>query len=195
MFILNTILKDVRINTLKISGITKTEKILDICCGDGDQLFYFAQEGINCVGIDINEKAIKSAEKKRKKYKFHNIFFQVADAEKLPFENDLFDCVLISLGLHENNKEKIDKIVSEAKRVTKQDGCLIFVDFTSPLPKNFVSFLIKTIEYFVGKENLENFNNYLKRGGLNSILRRNNLRQGKRIVLKSGNITIIKAGK
>jgi len=194
-FLINSILKDARKIVLDFSEIKKGEKLLDIGCGNGDQLFYFLKKDIECFGIDINKKAIKLADKKRKKHKFHNIFFQVAEASFLPFEDDFFDCCIISLLLHENKREKIDKIVFEAKRVTKKTGCLIFIDFTSPLPGNFISFLIQKIEFFVGRENYKNFKDYLREGGIESVIRRNDLREAERKKIKKGNITIIKAGK
>ncbi len=195
MSLLDLILKDIRKKVFEISHLKQGGKVLDICCGSGNQLFYFAKGGIKCFGIDKNEKAIQSAEKRRKKNNFHNVFFQVSDATKVPFGNSFFDCAIISLGLHENNTKTIDKIIFEAKRVLKNEGCLILVDFTSPLPRNFNSFIIKKIEWLVGKENFKNFNNYLKNGGLKSILENHSLREGQKLTFKGKAITLIKAGK
>jgi len=191
--IIDPILKDIRVFSLSFSGIKKGNKVLDICCGTGDQLFYYAKEGIFSFGIDLDPKMIKMAEKKKKKLGLDNVSFQVADAQNLPFENDFFDLTSISFTLHEKKNTTRKKIISEMKRTTKKGGNFIFIDFRMPLPKNLYSFFIKTVEYFAGKEHFEFFKDYLGRGGLNEIFKENKIKIEKRHLTKNGVVEIVKA--
>lgn len=188
-------LKDVRKSVFNIVALNPGEKILDICCGTGDQLFYYAKRGINCFGIDINPNMIKLAEKRKKKRSINNIFFKIGDSTKLPFKDGYFDCVSISLVLHEQERKIRERTIFEMKRVLKNKGSLVFVDFTFPLPKNLFGFFINKIEYLAGKENFKNFKDFLQQGGLEKILKENNIREEKKIFLKKGTMTIIKGTK
>lgn len=187
--IIDPLLRDVRTFTVKFSEAKKRDKILDICCGTGDQLFYFAKLGVEAVGIDINPEMIKIAEKRKYKLGVKNVSFLVGDAAKLPFEENSFGLVLISLALHEIDENLRDKIISEMKRVVKENGSLIFIDFNSPLPKNPQSLFIKIVEYLMGKSR---FKSYLENGGLPALLEKNKLKLEKRDYLMSGLIEIRK---
>jgi len=189
--IIDPLLRGARAFTVKFSGAKREDKILDICCGTGDQLFYFAKlkSGIEAVGIDINPEMIKIAEKRKDSLGVKNISFLVGDAAKLPFEENSFDLALISLGLHEVEEDLRDKIISEMKRVVKENGYLIFIDFKSPFPKTLYSLFVKTVEYFAGKER---FKSYIENGGLPALLEKNKLKPEKRDYLMSGLMVIIK---
>ncbi len=77
-------------------------------------------------------------------------------------------------------------------RVVKKEGFLIFIDFQVPLPSTIISYLVKAIEYFAGRNHYECFKEYLKQGGLDAILNRNQLQEEKRDYTENGIIVIIK---
>ena len=191
--LIDPLLRDIRIFTPRFSGMKKGDRILDICCGTGDQVFYYERIGAIVAGIDLNPKMIGMAQKWQRKYGAENSYFQAAEATDLPFEDPVFDFTSISLALHEIERDKRNRVISEMKRVTKKDGFLIFIDFQVPLPQKLTSYLIKAVEYFAGKENHQNFKDYLLQGGLPVLLEKNKLKIEKRGYLKDGLITIIKA--
>ncbi len=190
--VIDPILRSIRIRTIKFAGIKAGDKVLDVCCGTGDQAFYYAKAGAIAYGIDLNPAMVEMAEKNKKKLGLNNVSFQVADAQNLPFEDNFFDHASVSFGLHEKERKARNKIISEMKRVIKERGNLIFIDFQIPLPRGIYSFFIKTIEYFAGKDHYEYFKDYLKQGGLNEILRENQLRIEKSERTKNGIIEMIK---
>lgn len=197
-FILDIFLKDLRKTIFDFCNSIKEDKILDIGCGEGEQLFYLKNKRNNIFlfGVDINEKSIKKAKKKVKELSFKNINFLACNAKKLPFKNNFFDFVLISLVLHENKKEEALLIINEAERVLKNGGFLILADFNTPLFKNFSGILIRIIEFFIGKDNYKNFKDYLKIGGLDYFLNKaKNLKKEKEKFLLSGNIKVLKLKK
>ena len=191
--IVDPLLRDIRIFVPDFAGMKKGDKVLDVCCGTGDQVFYYAEKGIVASGVDSDSNMIKLAKKDERKERFIDVFFQIADARDLPFENNSFDYVSISFGLHEKERGDRDKIISEMKRVVKKDGSLVFIDFQVPLPNNFYSYFIRAIEFLAGKYHFKYFKDYLEQGGLDEILKKNQLQEEKKVLFKSGNVAVIKA--
>ena len=190
--LIDPLLKDLRVFTIKSAEIKAGDRVLDICCGTGDQAFYYAKTGAIVAGIDLSSQMIGTALKRQKKQGSGDVYFQAADAANLPFEDSIFDVASISLALHEIESARRDAVISEMKRVVKKDGSLIFIDFQVPLPPTIVSYCIKVLEYFAGKNHHQNFKTYFQGGGLPILLERNKLKQEKIDYLKNGLITIIK---
>jgi len=186
------LLKEMRVRIPDFSGMKAGDKVLDICCGTGDQAFYYKKKGIVAVGIDLNPRMIETAEKRKEKEKADDVYFLPANAANLPFENDFFDFASISLALHEITRKMRDEIISEMKRVVKKDGHLVFIDFSVPLPKKFNSFLIRGVEFLAGRKNFHNFRDYYNQGGLPLILKKNEQEEEKIEYLSQGLITVIK---
>lgn len=189
---IDPLLRDIRAYISKFSGMKRGDKVLDVCCGTGDQVFYYGKGSIIATGVDLSPKMIKSAEKRKEKSGLTNVSFRVANAKQLPFKDNSFDFASICLGLHEIKRDERDKIISEMKRVVKKEGFLIFIDFQVPLPSTMISYLVKAIEYFAGRDHYECFKEYLEQGGLDAILNRNQLQEEKRDYTENGIIVIIK---
>ncbi len=189
---LDPLLREIRVFTLEFAEIKKGDKVLDICCGTGDQAFYYVKKGAIVTGIDINSRMIEVALSRKRKQGVSDIYFKVADATTLPFEDHIFDMASISLALHEIESFKRDAVISEMKRVVKKDGYLVFIDFKVPFVSNTASYLIKAVEYLAGKNNREGFKGYIKEGGLPVLLGRNKLKLEKISYFKDGLLTIIR---
>jgi len=200
MFFLNystlvdPLLRDIRIQTIKFSGMKAGDKVLDVCCGTGDQAFYYAKAGIMSTGIDSDPNMLKLARKGKRKQALSNVSFHLSDARNLPFKDNSFDYASISFALHEKERTVRDKIISEMKRVVKKDGALLFIDLQVPLPKNLFAYLVKAVEFVAGRDHYRYFKDYIEQGGLDEILKKNQLAQAKRDYLNDGLITIIKTG-
>ncbi len=191
--IVDPLLRDIRVLAPKFAGMRAGDKVLDVCCGTGDQVFYYAKEGVIPFGIDLDSNMIARAENDKRKENAKNVSFQTADATKLPFEDNFFDYVSISFALHEKERNIRDKVISEMKRVVKKEGGILFIDFYIPLPNNFYSYVIRSMEYFAGRDHFNCFKDYIKQGGLDKLLNKNQLREEKRTFFKNGNIVMIKA--
>ena len=98
--------------------LDKTSKVLDIGCAKGFMLYDFTQHipGISVSGIDISEYAIENAKEEVK----NNLL--VADARKLPFEDNSFDLVVSITTLHNLSKDDMKIALKEIMRVTKKDA-------------------------------------------------------------------------
>jgi ubiquinone/menaquinone biosynthesis C-methylase UbiE len=190
--LIDPLLEDIRKRTPEFSGMKAGDKVLDVCCGTGSQVIEYGRRGIIAIGIDISPRMLSAAKRNGIKQKVMDISFQLANAIHLPFPDNYFDYASISLGLHDKEKPIQYQIISEMKRVVKQDGAIILIDFRVPLPKNIWAFFVKTIEFFAGRSHYKAFKDYLRNNGLQDILQNHGLTEERRITLKAGLIIIMK---
>ena len=95
--------------------------VLDVASGSGYGTRYLLNKGAaKVVGIDNSREAIKYSQEK---YQTSGIEFILADAAKLPFENDIFD-IVVSFETIEHLDDQ-EKFLQEIKRVLRKDGLLI----------------------------------------------------------------------
>ena len=100
----------------------KNKKVLDVGSGNGYVLSKYAKEGAKVYGVDISENAIKICKKRFKLLKLKGSF-KVANAEKLPYPNNYFDCICSMGVLH--HVSNIKKALDEIYRVLKPGGKFI----------------------------------------------------------------------
>lgn len=149
------------------------QKILDVACGTGAQVFELAPFAKEVTGIDLSESMIRKAEQTKEKRDFANVQFRVCDATgKWKFAGKQFDIALITLALHQFSPENYPHILGEMKRVAQQ---IIIVDYAVPLPKNFTGWGSQVAEFFAGREHFRNFRKFYRLGGLKNILAANNI--------------------
>lgn len=101
-------------------GLNSESRILDIGCAKGFMLYDFQQKipGITVEGIDVSEYAIKNAKEEVKSC------LQVADARKLPFEENAFDLVIAINTIHNLELEDLKQALREIERVSKGNSYL-----------------------------------------------------------------------
>jgi hypothetical protein len=79
------------------------------------------------------------------------------------------------------------------KRVVKQDGALILIDYQVPLPRNVWAVFARVIEFLAGGSHYQAFSDYLANGGLEDIVKNHGLQGECRTYLKSGLLVASKA--
>ncbi|WP_027707044.1 bifunctional demethylmenaquinone methyltransferase/2-methoxy-6-polyprenyl-1,4-benzoquinol methylase UbiE [Zooshikella ganghwensis] len=118
--------------TIELSGVRTGNKVLDIAGGTGDLTRKFA----NLVGMDgqvvladINDSMLKVG---RDRLIDHgicgNVEYVQADAEKLPFADNTFDCITIAFGLR--NVTHKEEALKSMHRVLKPGGRLLILEFS-----------------------------------------------------------------
>jgi arsenite methyltransferase len=96
--------------------------VLDVGCGAGVTPVYLAKgHGCRVVGVDISEGMIeRSRERAAREGVVDRTEFRVADAQDLPFDDDVFDAVITeSVTAFPKDKQKA---VDEYARVTRPGG-------------------------------------------------------------------------
>jgi len=98
-------------------GIKPGDKILDVGCGKGFQLYELTQlcPGVEVHGIDISSYAIENSKEEIKDR------LQVGSATSLPFPDHYFDFVFSINTLHNLHCYDLDKALREIERVGKKN--------------------------------------------------------------------------
>ncbi|MES2817773.1 MAG: bifunctional demethylmenaquinone methyltransferase/2-methoxy-6-polyprenyl-1,4-benzoquinol methylase UbiE [Pseudomonadota bacterium] len=120
--------------TIELSGVRAGNRVLDIAGGTGDLTKQFARL-VGATGevvlADINASMLKVGRDRLLDLGVAgNVQFVQADAEKLPFPDNHFDCVTIAFGLR-NVTHKEDALRSML-RVLKPGGRLLVLEFSKP---------------------------------------------------------------
>ncbi len=129
--------------------------LLDIATGTGD-LAIEAVRQLNpdkVIGVDISEGMLSFGREKMKKLGLEQkIDMQLGDSEKLHFENNTFDAVIVSFGVR--NFENLEKGLKDMCRVTKPGGTCVVMEFSkpkTPVIKQLYWLYNKTILPLIGK--------------------------------------------
>lgn len=107
------------------------EKILEVGCGNGYYLNLLNKLSFNLilVGIDNDALALRDA---RKIIRDNRVKLELADANKLSFEDNIFDKVVISEVIEHIEEEQ--KVLSEIYRVLKPGGVMVLTTCTVDYP-------------------------------------------------------------
>ncbi|MFY9484485.1 MAG: class I SAM-dependent methyltransferase [Patescibacteria group bacterium] len=97
------------------------DKVLEIGCGNGRNLTYMAEQGLNTFGIDISATALKEA-KQILKDKNLDAHLSEASFYKLPFADQSFKAIISNASLHSIPWEGAKKAFSEINRVLQDNG-------------------------------------------------------------------------
>ena len=102
----------------------KGKKVLDYCCGNGEDGRLIASYGANeVVGIDISEVSIENCTIKAQKEGYGNIIsYSVQDAEETQFEDNAFDIITEYGALHHLD---LHKAFPELARILRPNGKMI----------------------------------------------------------------------
>ena len=99
----------------------KGRKVLDLACGEGYGSYMMAQEADSVVGVDIDERAINHAQSK---YLRKGLHFIKGSITEIPIEGEREFDVIVCFEAIEHVKDH-DKLLSEVKRLIKDDGVFI----------------------------------------------------------------------
>ena len=107
--------------------------ILDLCTGTGDLALAYnraAKGTVPIIGADFSSEMLVRAEAKAKRKKVETIRFIEADAQHLPFADNMFQIATVAFGLR--NVTDTDKGIAEMVRVTQPGGKVAILEFSQP---------------------------------------------------------------
>ena len=138
---------------VEVSGVKPGDKVLDIAGGSGDLSKLFAkkagQDGEVAL-TDINASML-AVGRDRMIDAGLSVPAAQCNAEKLPFPDNTFDCVIVAFGLR--NMTHKDVALKEMQRVLKVGGRLLVLEFSKvwqPLEKLYDAYSFKFLP-FMGK--------------------------------------------
>jgi len=119
-------------------SIGSRDRILDLGCGTGKNARlmrnYLSNEG-SIMGLDISEVMIKQFIGKCNIFPNVKIMFARAD-KALPFNDEVFDKILISFLMHGFPQDIREHMLGEAHRVLKHKGQLFIFDYNEFIFEN-----------------------------------------------------------
>jgi len=163
-------------------------KVLDVGCGTESDLELYGQAGCEAYGVDLSPAMLKVAQEKLR----DSADLRLCDAAQLPFQENFFDLVLSTYTLHEIPYEKRSSVILEMMRVIKGNGRLLLTDF-HPGPFRFPDgwinrVLICILEVMAGREHLNNGLDFVRRGGLQGLIKPYHLKIEETAIVNGGNI-------
>ena len=150
--------------TKHLGGVGTTEELVELChigegkyvldvgCGVGVTPCFIAKRyGCRVVGVDLVEGMVeRSRERAQREGVMDRVEFRVADAQDLPFEDDLFDAVITeSVTAFPEDKQGV---VNEYVRVTKPGGYVGLNESTwlkVPPPPEMVAWVSQDVGFTV----------------------------------------------
>jgi ubiquinone/menaquinone biosynthesis C-methylase UbiE len=112
--------------TLEALELGPTDRVLDVGCGTGAASRTAAGTAASVVGVDLAPKMIRQARSLAGDEP--NLRFEVADAERLPFDDGSFSAVLCSNSLHHHpdpprSLAEMARVLAPGGRVAVGDAC------------------------------------------------------------------------
>jgi demethylmenaquinone methyltransferase/2-methoxy-6-polyprenyl-1,4-benzoquinol methylase len=139
---------------VKMINKHQPQHTLDVATGTADLAIALAKKTKTpIIGIDISNGMLDIGREKLKKLNLdQQIVLQQADSENLPFDDNVFDAVMVAFGVR--NFENLDKGLAEMNRVLKPGGMLAVLEFSRPRKfpvKQLYNFYFRFILPFLGR--------------------------------------------
>ena len=121
-----------RKKAIKLLKKDQPKLIMDIATGTGD----FAIEALalnpdKVIGVDISEGMLEVGREKMKKKGYDDrIEMTLGDSERLLFDDNKFDAVIVAFGVR--NYENLEKGLADMQRVLKPGGKTVILEFSQP---------------------------------------------------------------
>lgn len=115
---------------VEVSGVGRGDRVLDIAGGSGDLSRLFAQKvgpDGSVILTDINASMLAVGRDRLIDAGLALPALQ-CDAERLPFPDDHFDCVIVAFGLR--NMTRKERALAEMQRVLRPGGRLLVLEFS-----------------------------------------------------------------
>lgn len=180
---------------LRLAGIrmfrpSKGMDVLDVGCGTGSHLELYQRYECNLYGIDLSPSMLEVARVRLG----DSIPLDLGDATNMPYEDHKFDLIISMLSLHEMAQQTRSGVLSEMKRVLKDDGRILLIDFHPGPYQPLQGWISKLIIFFselaAGREHFKNYRQFMATKGLSTLATLHNLEIEKQNILAGGTFAI-----
>ncbi len=166
-FLLSRPLRPIRFSIRSFTLENNHKRILDICCGTGEQLRLLEGNNLHLTGVDLSASMLREAKKKS-----NEINYLCMDWSQPQIDHGLnnIDCAIISFGLHEKTPVNHDRIFLNTFKVVRPGGHILLCDFCT-VGSNFSSrifgqLILPSIERAAGRTHFNNYRNWMRTGAL-----------------------------
>ena len=104
-------------------------RILDVCFGTGNGSKAFWETNNITVGVDLSHDMLAAAKRKILRQNRQNVFALQMDAANMGLQDEKFDVIMVSFGLHDMEYDLMLCVLEEMYRVLKKGGTLYILDY------------------------------------------------------------------
>ncbi|MDR3568030.1 MAG: class I SAM-dependent methyltransferase [Syntrophobacteraceae bacterium] len=161
-------LKSARTTIVRAAKGQNCRRILDVACGTGELAVMLAKAGMEVTGLDLSPAMLSVAHRKS----LPTISYFRGNGENMPFKSAGFDCVTISLALHEMPHKVSLGVAGDILRVLAPGGKLIVFDYAALANRGSALglTLMGLVEKLAGAEHFQNFVRFTRNGGIQKLL-------------------------
>jgi ubiquinone/menaquinone biosynthesis C-methylase UbiE len=180
--------KGLRLVGIRMFRPSKGMHVLDVGCGTGSHLELYQRYHCHLYGLDLSPSMLSVARGRLG----DTAQLDLGDASDMPYEGNKFDLAISMLSLHEMSPATRLAVLNEIKRVLKDDGRILLIDFHpgpyQPLQGWVSRFIILIAEMAAGREHFRNQRHFLAQGGLPALAAQQNLKVEKQQILGGGTL-------
>ena len=164
--------------------------VLDVGCGTGIHLERYQKAGCDVFGIDRSPAMLQVARKRLGESA--NLY--EGDASSMLYSDSEFDLVYMTTVLHEMPATVRSAVIKESKRVLKQDGRILLIDFHPGPIQPFKGWLSKCVitlaEISGGREHFKNYRHFIAHKGLPGLISDHDLTVDKEKIVSGGTMAL-----
>ena len=168
----------------------KGMSILDVGCGTGSHLQLYQRYKCKLYGIEPSPAMMEKAREKLG----DSVNLYPGSATEMPYEDKTFDLIISMLVIHEMKHPIRLAVLSEMKRVLKDNGRILLIDFHPGPIKGFEGWRTKATIFFseiaAGREHFRNYRHFMKIKGLLPLIEENGLVVDKERVVGGGALAV-----
>jgi ubiquinone/menaquinone biosynthesis C-methylase UbiE len=169
--------------------------VLDVGCGTGVHLEHYQKAGCKVFGIDLSPSMLQIARDRLDK----SAELHMGNASNMPYPKNKFDLIIMSTVVHEMPPDVRSAVIEESKRILKEDGRILLIDF-HPGPivpiKGWINKSIITLaEIAAGREHFKNYRHFIANKGLPALISAHGLSVEQEKIVSGGCIALFLLGK
>jgi len=133
---------------------SKGQKVIDFGSGVGSNSSLFHPD--DYTGVEVDTSRVAESKRAFPKHQFQAIPYISSDDQRLPFDDQSFDVVFISLCLHHINSDTCKILFQEFRRLLKKDGIIIGLEpcmMPSAVFSNIFMNLMDAGDYIITRSN------------------------------------------
>jgi len=114
---------------ISISGVSKTDQVVEIACGGGNTTLAFAERCGHAIGVDVAEEPLRLARAAAAERNVSNVNFILSEVERLSFDNATFNGALCRFSFH--HFVNPTRVFAELARVVAPGGWMVIADMVA----------------------------------------------------------------